>query len=294
MADEAAKAKALELQKKVPPTVQNSNPPRERKSILSEARPAEDVTRDEHRFRCFMVGETGSGCTTSLVTLPGKILVIDYDRRASSLAGLPNIEVLACHEPDPKSPKAWARAMEIRREIWSQIRNHKFPYDAVCEDGLSSMNRICMYWSLLLDPKRGLGGSPAQQHYGPHIKNLSDHIISMIALPVHYILTGHFNIVTDPEGNSKYLPKVYGAQMRTDIPTWFDETYLSYKRPKTRKTGTEYLWHTEGFGKFEFFKSSLNQRGKYWENPFKLDLEEETAGFKKLLDLRFGKEVKDV
>ncbi|KKK49670.1 hypothetical protein LCGC14_3132750, partial [marine sediment metagenome] len=224
------------------------------------------------------------------LTLPGKKLLIDYDNRAQALAGEPDVKILRCWATDPKSPEPWRRAETIRRELAAAVRVGELPYTVVIEDGLSSMNRICMYWSLLLDSKRGLGGSPAKQHYGPHIKNLADHILTMLALPVHYVLTGHFNVTEDEStGETHMFPKVYGKQQKTEIPTWFDECYLSYKRQNDKTHEDEYYWHTSGFGRYDFMKSSLNKRGDFWKNPVRIDLNKPPVGFEKLLDLRFGK-----
>ena len=261
---------------------------------LSQAKPMEEIVAKDYLIRCLILGKTGSGKTTSAaLTLPGKILVIDYDNRAQGLAGFPNIEVLPCLEPDPRSPKAWLKAEEIRREISSACRQGKFPYSGVIEDGMSSMNRFSMNWALLLDSKRGLGGSPAKQHYGPQITNLTNHILAMTVLPVHYILTGHFNLIEDKkEKTFQYLPKVYGQQMRTDVPTWFDECYFV-----THKVGEngddEYFWHTSGVDKYDFMKSSLNSLGRYWNNPVRINLTKSPAGYQQLLAYRFEKGGKD-
>ena len=261
---------------------------------LEAAKPMEEVTAANYLIRSLLLGKTGSGKTTSAaLTLPGKTLVIDYDNRAQGLAGFPNIEVLPCLEPDPRSPKAWIKAEEIRREIASQCRQGKFPYAGVIEDGMSSMNRFSMNWALLLDSKRGLGGSPAKQHYGPQITNLTNHILAMTALPVHYILTGHFNLIEDEkEKTFQYLPKVYGQQMRTDVPTWFDECYFA-----THKVGEngddEYFWHTSGVDKYDFMKSSLNSLGRYWNSPVRINLTKSPAGYQQLLAYRFEKGGKD-
>ena len=262
--------------------------------ILDEAKPAEEMKRESYLLKTLICSESGGGKTTgAALTLPKPVLLLDYDNRAQSVVGFEGIDVIPCFEADSRSPKAWDRAENIRKEIWVAVRGGTFKYASVLEDGLSSLNRICMNWALLLDPKRGLGGSPAKQHYGLHIKNLADHILSMIALPVHYCLTGHFNLTEDEEtGAHKYLPKIYGKQARTDVPTWFDECYLAYHKTDEKEHRERYYWHTAGFGRYEFFKSTLNQLGKFWKNPVEVDLEESPAGFEKLLELRFGEEGK--
>jgi len=260
-------------------------------SILDEAKEMDQVKRENYLIKAFIIGESGSGKSTSAaLTLPGKKLFLDYDMRGESLAGYADVKVIQFPESNPRSPSAWDKAEKVKDLLWMQYRAGKLEYQSIIEDGLSSMNRICMYWALLLDPKRGLGGSPAKQHYGPHIKNLQDHIISMISLPVNYVLTGHFNHVKDEEtGGIKYLPKVYGEQFRTDLPGMFNEVYLTYHATDEKSKHEKYYWHTSGFGRYDFMKSSLNQLGKYWDDPVEIDLDEAPAGFNKLLMLRFDK-----
>ena len=255
--------------------------------ILESARPAtEMVLPENYKIKGMLTGPSGSGKTQVSSTLPGKLLYIDYDGRKETLAGLPNIEILDCYDSDPKSPKAWMRAEEIRKEIWSQVRKGQFPYDGIVEDGLSQMLRYCMNWSLLLDPKRGLGGAPAKQHYMPQMKNVSDHILSLKSLPVHYLLTAHLEIIEDEEmGGLKYLPKATG-KMRTEVPGWFNECYFCYHRDDD-KGKRRYYWNTGGTGRWDFLKSTLNQLGRWWEDPIEINFKKEAVGFGDLLGRRF-------
>ena len=255
-------------------------------SILSTAKPATDIDKETYKIKAMLAGASGSGKTQSASTLPGKLLFIDYDGRSETLAGLPNVDIVDCYDADPKSPKAWMKAEEIRKEIWSQIRTKSFPYDGIVEDGLTQMLRYCMNWSLLLDPKRGLGGAPAKQHYLPQMKNVGDHVLSLKSLPLHYLLTVHLEIIEDEElGGLKYLPKATG-KMRTEIPSWFNECYFCLRHPDD-KGKLRYYWNTSGNGRWEFLKSTINQLGKYWKDPVEIDFSKELVGFKDLLDRRF-------
>ena len=169
-------------------------------TILEQAKAAEEFKKENFRFKVALGGKSGSGKTTSAaLTLPGKKLLLDYDDRSESIAWHPDVEVIKepLLEPNPKSPVAWQRAEKLVDELWASYRKGELKYDVVIEDGLSAMSRISLYWALLLDPKRGLGGSAAQQHYGPQMKNLADHILRMKALPVHYVLTFHLELFED-------------------------------------------------------------------------------------------------
>ena len=256
-------------------------------SLLESAKPAtEMILPENYRIKGMLAGPSGTGKTQSASTLPGRLLYIDYDGRKETLAGLPNIDIIDCYDADPKSPKAWMKAEEIKKEIWSQVRKGTFDYDAIIEDGLTQMLRYCMNWSLLLDSKRGLGGSPAKQHYMPQMANIANHILSLKSLPVHYLLTAHLEIIEDEQmGGLKYLPKATG-KMRTEIPGWFNECY-SCSRQKDDKGKLRYYWTTGGVGRWDFLKSTLNQLGKYWEDPIEINFKKEAVGFGDLLGRRF-------
>jgi len=254
---------------------------------LANAIPAKDLKLSEnYKIKVALTGPSGSGKSTGFTTMPGNILVIDYDGRKETYEGYPNVDVLPCEHPDPLSPKAWTMAEEIRKEIVKKVKDKTFDYDSVIEDGLSSLLSICMRWCLLLDPKRGLGGVPAMQHYLPQMVKVADHIKSYISLPIHYGLAMHLEIIEDEEmGGLKYLPKATG-KMRTDIPNWFNESYFCWRKDSEDKK-TEYFWNTSGTGKWDFLKSTLNSQGKNWNDPIRVDLNKEPAGFRLLWEKRF-------
>ncbi len=265
--------------------------------ILDQTIRAEDieVKSKDYLLRGLLCGGSGSGKTTSALSLPGKKLLIDLDGRSRSAAGFSNVEVLALAElygKDPKGPELWLKLIEIRKELWAAARG-TFPYDAVILDGLTSMNRLAINWSLLLDPSRGLGGTAAQQHYGPAMGGILDMVQGLKSLPCHFLLTCHLELMEDNvAGTYRYLPKTWGKQ-RTDVESWFDETYLCH-REYGKGGGAEYSWTTIGGGKCRFLKSTLNHLGEYWKDPFKVVVPKNTDGtspwgFQKLLEMRFGK-----
>lgn len=259
-------------------------------SLLDSAVPSKEMKLGpNYKLKVALAGKSGSGKTQAMSTLPGRKLGLDFDGRRHTLSGYDDIDWIDCTNPDPHSGTLWRQVEATRREIWSQVRAGTFPYDSVFEDGLTSMLKLAMSWALLLDPKTGLGGAPAQQHYLPQMNEVENHIRSMMALPVHYGLTMHIEMIEDEEmGGIHYLPKATG-KMRTAIPAWFNELYYCYHR-RNEDGALEYLWNTAGAGRWDFLKSSLNTLGAYWSDPIKLDFKDPPVGFQRLLKLRFGKE----
>lgn len=265
--------------------------------ILKTAKPAEDMTSFEGwKGRIGLFGKSKSGKTTSALTIPPYFrgekkprLLIDFDGRSQAAAGFKDVVVISVFDPDASKDMAWRKLDAIKKELWAAVRSEDpFPYSCIIEDGGTMMGRYAMNWALLLDPKRGLGGSPAQHHYGPQMKAFADHILSMKELPCHYIFCGHIELVENPsDGSVIYLPKVIGKTARTELSTWFDEIY--YCRRAEGDDGVDYSWITQGTGKLDFFGSTLNQLGRYWKDPIPVDFKADKVGFADLLERRFGK-----
>lgn len=248
-----------------------------------------ELDPSQYHFKVLLTGPSGSGKTLSAATLPGKVLLVDFDGRAETVIGEENVEILSCHEPDPRSPQAWQRAEAIRRQVILEVKQGVFPYDSIVWDGLTMLGRYGLNWALTLDPKRGLGGAPAQQHYLPQMDNLAKFVLSTLALPLNILYTGHVELIEDINtGKIVYLPKITG-KLRTEVGNWFSETYLCFRQMDTEEKRLRYYWLTAGSGKHEFLKSTLNKLGKYWTDPIEIDFDVNPKGFMDLFQRRFGK-----
>ena len=283
--------------------------------ILDQAKSAENLTFETYRLRVLLSSlGSGAGKTTSACSVPDRLyyrgliekprqrLLIDIDNRSESVAGWPLVKILKCFEVDPAAPKAWARLMKIKRELWEEARKSyadkvPFPYSAVIVDGNTSLFRICMNYSLqIADAKgqtsSGFGGAPAQHHYGPQMKLCSEWILSLLGLPCDVIFTGHENLVEADGQIAAFLPKVTG-KLCTEVPKWFNETYLCWSKEVKDDAGisrTKFFWSTQKVAKRSYLKSSMNQLQKYWSGPIEIDFDKDFVGFKDLLARRFGKE----
>jgi hypothetical protein len=242
-------------------------------------RVAQDINRETFRIKALLVGDSGSGKSTSAVTISGRKLVFEADKRSESLAGFADVEIFDCED--------WDAVTEGLDDLWASVREGSFPYSAVIFDSLTSLGRLAMNWSLeLTDAKgkttpRGLGGVPAQQHYFPQMHALSQLVLKAIPLPCHVIFTGHLDLYEDKVLNTiDIYPKVTG-KIRTEVSSWFNETYLC-----VRKNG-RYAWVTAPFGRYGFLKSAINQLGKYWTGDVELDFANPPTGFERILNIRF-------
>lgn len=251
---------------------------------------AEDVQINPENFKwkAFLAGPSGSGKTMASTTLPGRKLLVDFDGRSETVAGVKDVDIYPCHEPEPKSPVAWRKADTVRKTIIGEVRRGVFPYDTVIFDGLTMLGRTCLNWALTLDSKRGLGGAPARQHYGPQMDNLAKFVTSTMFLPLNICYTGHLEMFEDDQlGAHRLYPKITG-KLRTEVSNWFNETYRAY-RTRDENGDLKYYWQTGGSGQHEFFKSALNQLGKYWKDPIEIDFSKPHIGFDDLFQRRFKK-----
>jgi len=256
---------------------------RKRRSLLTSTRSAEEINRETFKIKALLVGDSGGGKSTSATTIAGRKLVLESDRRSESFAGIPDIEIADIFQ--------WEELQDVVEELWNLTHSDDpFPYAAIIFDGLSSMGRFAMDWSMSLTDNKGrktptgLGGVPAQQHYFPQMHTLSQLILAAIPLPCHVIFTGHLDIYEDKLLKTiDIYPKITG-KIRTEVSSWFNETYLC-----TRKQG-KYYWVTAPYQRYTFLKSAMNQLGKYWQGDIELDFSQPKTGFEYLLDLRFGKE----
>lgn len=252
---------------------------------------ASGVQLNSYKLRVMLMGKTGTGKSQSAVTLPGRILLIDFDGRKETVAGAPNIDTISILEKEPGVPKAWGTAEAVRKKMIVEINKGVFPYDSVVWDGATSLGEYCMNWALTLDPKHNLGGAPAQQHYTPQMHNFMRFVESTLSMPVHVLWTGHPVLIDDPEGRSVYTPNVYGKGPRATITSKFNECYFCFRKFDPEHARQRFYWYTAGEGKFDFFKSALNNLGRYWTDPVELDFDSsDPVGFQDLLARRFGRQ----
>jgi len=246
-------------------------------ALAEELYSAKEINEDKTIINCLLTGGSGSGKTTAAAaTAPGRKLVINVDNRVESIAGFKDVTILDAYELDAGMPKAWDKLGKIKTWLWSQFRmaqkkGEKPPFDSIIVDGLTSMFDVAMNWSLLLSDKRGLGGSPAEQHWMPQMVAVEKWLLSVLALPCHIIVTAHEDIEEHRiNGELFFLPKGTG-KLRTKMPGWFNETFYAYRQKEKESYG--FFWRTQGEDKRDYLKSSINKLGSLWNDPIRLDLD---------------------
>jgi hypothetical protein len=258
-------------------------------TLSSASAPA---NQENYLIKAMLVGPSKGGKTTSALTLPGNKLLIDiHSKRSQAAVGFEDTSVIS-FKPDPKHPaKPWSALEDLVIEMWDAVNDETFDYDSVIIDDLSGMKRLCMDSCLAIMGAGGKtlakapGGGPSQAHYGPHIHKTDQLINRIIPLPVHVCFTGHVYTFEDELTNKlESWPNVYGRGLRSEIGSWFDETYYAYEEDG------KHFWQTTSTRSFGFLGSTLNHLHKFWKptDPIEIDFDSPPVGFADLLERRFG------
>lgn len=124
----------------------------------------------------------------------------------------------------------------------------KTPIKTIVVDTITSLGEAAMRYALTLDAKRGLGGSPAQQHYGPEIWNMRDFIQRGCQFDGHFVVLSHERYEKDElTGAVRTVPSVDGRWAAT-LAKDFDEYYRALVR--TKSDSREFLWQTVTMGAY--------------------------------------------
>ncbi len=246
------------------------------------------------KIRVLMVGPSGAGKTTGMMTMPGRKLLIDMDGRTDELdETLWDVKVMKFQRNGQNGSKPWIDLEMLLDDLMRDGRDGKVPYESIIFDSLTSMGKLAMDWSLVTTPgAKGPGNSPAMQHYTPQMTKMEGFIMRSLGLPFHVGYTGHFDMYENPKTKMlEYWPTMYG-KLRTQIGSWFNETYEASREVVDGKS--VYLWYTGG-GKSQkpFLKSSMNRLGGFWTDPIVVDFGPKgttKTGFEVLLKKRYGGE----
>jgi len=275
------------------PGNQTSSAPRE--PILRKRKRAVEIDEKTYKIKGLLTGPSGGGKSTGAVTFDGPELLLDLENRSASLIDTPDLEIINIDELDTEKPTAWKELIQLKDELWAVARSEQeFPWTAIVVDGCTRLGRYAMSEALQLRETQGKqagqlmktapGGGPLwENHYAPQMHFMSTFIMQMIPLPCHVIFTAHLDFYENKDLNTVHIFPKFLGKVRSEVSSWFNETYFC--EYSTRKK--EYIWKTIPFGRYDFLKSSLNTRGKYWSEDLVIDLDKEPAGFMDLLQRRF-------
>lgn len=248
----------------------------------------------------------------------GQTLLLDLDQRGATVAGREDCLILSEEFADFSSqmPTAYTNLRNVICELQSLAKKPEtFPYTTVVLAGLTRLTDILQAhaikmggfatdWSKL--PKAPYAGANIPLPY-QQMKQVCAEIVSqVVALPCNVVVEAHLKAYFDTgvtttkakevkgkdlpsidEGITiRYFPLLVG-DLRERMPHIFNETYLCQRGYRKGESVYEIL--TKGSPELQFFKSTLNQRGKFWDDPVTVGVDDPLGfGFHKLLNLRFN------
>jgi len=229
--------------------------------------------------RWMLIGDSGSGKTTSLTTWPKdqRMLVFDFWGNKESLVGADNIDIVSYSTLDPTSMQSYAKALADQNELVMELESGECPYSVVVYDTLTGLGDCMLYYTLSM-PKAGggmlatgPGGSPSEIHFRTLSHLMGTFIKRLIAYPIPLIVIAHLQPLTNKKGDFLgYEAVVWGKKTRATIFTYFSEVYRQFATPTDNEESVdkfgeqpqEFFWQTKSDLDWPMLKSVINTRGE--------------------------------
>lgn len=195
-------------------------------------------------LNAFIYGDSGTGKTYSLQTLPRPLLVFSFDPTGSRrLANIPGITVINCENDSRKKAKMFDHFEKTFSQLWaSGALNH---IKSIAIDSLTNMDRAL---ENKIAVKLGKIEKPLTiSDYNLKATILISTIEWFLSAPCNCILIGHGFLETGESGEMKG-GILLGEKTAKRIINKFDELYLAFV--KKSSSGPKYLWRIRPEGIF--------------------------------------------
>lgn len=199
------------------------------------------------RHRILVLGDTGSGKTTQLLTLPGKKFAYLFDSNAVlSLRGydvdyeefLPDrlnlaASSLAKSKPSDKSSVAGSDLYKL----WEQDFNQKLSDDFFADYDWIAMDSCTTFLDLIMDRILTINGRfgewPQQDDYGPQMIAFTNVCRSLTGMGKGIYMTGHLDMKQDELTKRIFRKPMMTGRLTTKIPLLFSDVFVAEAEPST-------------------------------------------------------------
>jgi hypothetical protein len=199
------------------------------------------------QHRILVLGETGSGKTTQILTLPGKKYAYLFDSNAIlSLRGydvdfdeyLPDRLNLAASSLSNKKPsdKPTIRGSNLY-QLWESDFNQKLEsgffdsYDWLCMDSCTTFLDLVMDRILTINGR--FGEWPQVDDYGPQMLAFTNVCRSMTAMGKGIYFTGHLETKQDELTKRIFRKPMLTGRLAAKIPLLFSDIFVTEAEPST-------------------------------------------------------------
>jgi hypothetical protein len=191
-------------------------------------------------FKCFVVGDPGTGKSVFASTFPEPIFVFDFDN------GIMTYDTCKHDYAQYRiGIKGW---LEFEKDLYEIQKMYsgltpedadKFPYKTIVVDSTTKMGDVAMERALQKIPQRDeLEGPIWNKHY-PFVKNIMEGTLrKIIDLPTNLVVIGHLKGVYDNKGILIKMEPMLTGQLSVSIPGSFAEYYCA--QPPGRKNGKSF------------------------------------------------------
>lgn len=200
--------------------------------------------KDAHslaKHRILVLGDTGSGKTTQILTLPGKKFAYLFDANALlSLRGydvdyeeyLPDVGSMAAGSlTKGKGDKSSGSTSSELYKAWEQDFNNKLaadffdPYDWICMDSCTTFLDLIMDRVLSINGR--FGQWPQQDDYGPQMIAFTNVCRSLTGMGKGIYMTGHLDMRQDDLTKKIFRKPMMTGRLQTKIPLLFSDVFVS-------------------------------------------------------------------
>lgn len=195
--------------------------------------------------KILIYSEVGVGKTAEALTLGERAEVLDFDNGLRTAVSLKDqfteqrlkVNARQFIETDPMSrASAFKTAKEYIYSLPSEIKNGRYPYQALIIDSLSSFAEAGV--AQIMYNSGQLGKNPEIQHWGLAFTEIKNVMATLRSLPIVLVVLAHEQVKTIGKGadaENKLEIAISGKNLPSQICRYFDEIW--YMRAKAEGAG---------------------------------------------------------
>lgn len=214
--------------------------------------------------KILVLGDTGCGKTTQLLTFPGKKFAYLFDPNAlNSLIGydieyeefLPDLLDLKVYSlskdankraglhPSKEGKEAGNLYLEWEKDFETKLADGYFdPFDVIALDSMTTFSDCVMDRVLAINNRGGMW--PTQDDYGPQMSAISKVVRTFTSMGKTVYFTGHVEMKQDDLTKKIFRSPLFTGRLKAKLPLLFSEIYFMFA-DVSAKGGVKYTLQTK-------------------------------------------------